>query len=55
MKNTDFVLFDSQLQKNIAEKSNLQQEYMPCMWACKKKDCCKKYKKGKRCKSCPND
>jgi len=24
-------------------------------FVCKKKKCCKKYKKGKRCKSCPKE
>jgi len=27
---------------------------LPIVQAKKKKKCCKKYKKGKRCKSCPN-
>lgn len=34
-----------------------EQEWL-CPCACndpKKKDCCKKYKKGKRCKKCPSD
>jgi hypothetical protein len=28
---------------------------LPVVEAKKKKKCCKKYKKGKRCKKCPND
>lgn len=31
----------------------LSVETCACVWTCRKKDCCKKYKKGKRCKSCP--
>lgn len=28
--------------------------WLPIVQAKKKKKCCKKYKKGKRCKKCPN-
>jgi hypothetical protein len=29
------------------------QRVAPCAWLGKDKKCCKKYKKGKRCKKCP--
>ncbi len=34
----------------------IQTPLLACSLCCdeKKKDCCKKYKKGKRCKKCPD-
>jgi hypothetical protein len=36
------------------EQLNLVKEFT-FQLDCVNKKCCKKYKKGKRCKSCPND
>jgi hypothetical protein len=47
--------FISQNTKKIIESTNPAIDCIACLLACKKKDCCKKYKKGKRCKSCPNE
>jgi hypothetical protein len=52
---TNSIQLTSQTTKSVVTELNSQNDIMPCIFACKKKDCCKKYKKSKRCKSCPNE